>query len=79
MKKKSIIERPTIKELLVELRQIQAQEPVEIELPERQDRSNSLMKGTPGIRLLQFAGTLCAEDAEEMIRAIEDDCRKIDV
>lgn len=37
-------ERPTIKELLAELRRIQMQEPVEIELPERQDRPNSLLE-----------------------------------
>lgn len=36
-------------------------------------------KGTPGIDLLQFAGTLRAEDAEEMMQAIERDCRKVDV
>jgi len=79
MKKKNIIKRPTIKELLAELRQIQTQESVEMELPERQDRPNPLLKGTPGIHLLKFAGTLRAEDAEEMMRAIECDCRRVDV
>ena len=37
-------ERPTIKELLADLRQIQTQEPVEIEPPDRQDRPNPILE-----------------------------------
>ncbi len=34
--------------------------------------------GVPGKDLIQFAGTLSPEDAEELIQIIEDGCEKID-
>ncbi|NIM10798.1 MAG: hypothetical protein GTO45_02325 [Candidatus Aminicenantes bacterium] len=34
--------------------------------------------GIPGKDLIQFAGTLSPEDAEELIQIIEDGCEKID-
>jgi prevent-host-death family protein len=37
-------QRPTIAELLEELSQIQAEEPIEIDLPERHDRPNPLFE-----------------------------------
>jgi hypothetical protein len=35
-------------------------------------------KGTPGMELLKFAGTISNEDAKEMIEAIEAGCEQID-
>ena len=35
-------------------------------------------RGTPGRELLKFAGTISAEDAALMRRAIEEDCERID-
>lgn len=35
-------------------------------------------KGTPGKDLLRFAGTISAEDADEMMRAIEEGCERIE-
>ncbi len=32
--------------------------------------------GTPGHKLLKFAGTISAEDADTMLHVIEQDCRK---
>ncbi|MBD3305348.1 hypothetical protein GF339_03200 [candidate division KSB3 bacterium] len=37
------------------------------------------LQGTPGSHLLKFAGTLRAEDAKQMLHAIEQDCRRVDV
>ena len=37
------------------------------------------VKGTPGIKLMKFAGTIRAEDAEQMMQAIEQDCRRVDI
>ena len=34
--------------------------------------------GTPGAALVRFAGTLPAEQADEMLRAIESGCERID-
>jgi hypothetical protein len=34
-------------------------------------------QGTPGKKLLKFAGTLRTEDRELMLRAIEEDCRRV--
>lgn len=41
-------------------------------------RSDSKVKGTPGNELLRFEGTLSEADAEEMLRAIDDGCEKLD-
>ena len=38
--------RPTVSRLLSELREIQAEEPGEIAVPERRDRANSLLEST---------------------------------
>jgi hypothetical protein len=35
-------------------------------------------RGTPGRELLRFAGTISKEDAQEMMKAIEEECEKID-
>ena len=37
---------------------------------------NQQVQGTPGERLLKYAGILSADDAEAMMQAIEHDCRK---
>lgn len=39
--------------------------------------AGSAPRGTPGDQLLRFAGTMTAEDAKEMMAAIED-CERID-
>ncbi len=41
--------------------------------------NHSVKKGTPGKRLLRFAGTIPMEDLRDMARAIEKDCGKIDL
>lgn len=38
-----------------------------------------VVKGTPGIKLMKFAGIISAEDAEQMMHAIEQDCRRVDI
>jgi len=43
-----------------------------------EELAKSRPKGTPGKDLLRFAGTISPEDAEEMRRAIEEDCERID-
>ena len=35
-------------------------------------------RGVPGESLLRFAGTLSPEQAEELTRAIEDGCERVD-
>ncbi|MEA2574737.1 MAG: hypothetical protein QOH93_2035 [Chloroflexia bacterium] len=35
--------------------------------------------GVPGNRLLHYAGTLSKEEAEEMMRVIEEECERIDL
>jgi hypothetical protein len=35
-------------------------------------------QGTPGRELLRFAGTISDEDAQEMMKAIEEGCEQID-
>jgi hypothetical protein len=37
-----------------------------------------LPEGTPGKDLLKFAGILSREEAEEMLKVIEEDCERID-
>jgi hypothetical protein len=37
------------------------------------------LKGIPGHKLLKFAGTISAEDADTMLQVIEQDCRKVDI
>jgi hypothetical protein len=37
------------------------------------------MHGTPGERLLKYAGILSANEAETMMQTIEHDCRRIDL
>ena len=36
------------------------------------------IRGVPGKDLLKFAGTISHEDAQEMIKAIEEGCEQID-
>ena len=36
-------------------------------------------KGTPGKKLMKFAGTFRPKDAELMMQAIEQDCRRVDI
>jgi hypothetical protein len=40
---------------------------------------NPELKGTPGIELMTFAGIMRPEEAEGMLQAIAQDCRKIDL
>jgi hypothetical protein len=40
--------------------------------------SQAAVRGMPASRLLKLAGTLPPEDAEEMLRATEEDCERID-
>jgi len=35
-------------------------------------------RGVPGKKLIEFAGTLSEEDAEELIQIIEEGCERID-
>ena len=35
-------------------------------------------QGTPGRELLRFAGTISDEDAQDMMKAIEEGCERID-
>ena len=35
--------------------------------------------GVPGHTLMKFAGSIDADDAEQMLQAIEQDCRKVDI
>jgi len=37
------------------------------------------LRGTPGRKLLKFAGTITPEDADTMLQVIEQDCRKVDI
>jgi len=37
-----------------------------------------LPKGTPGRDLLKYAGTISQADAQEMLKAIEEECERID-
>ncbi len=41
-------------------------------------KSRPPLKGTPGKDLLRFAGTIPAEDVDEMMRAIEEMCERVD-
>jgi hypothetical protein len=34
--------------------------------------------GVPGKSLLKFSGSISADDAEHMLQAVEQDCRRID-
>lgn len=40
---------------------------------------NPELKGTPGLKLIKFAGIMRADGAESMLQAVEQDCRKIDL
>jgi hypothetical protein len=40
--------------------------------------SNRPIRGVPGKELLKFVGTIPHEDLEEMKKAIEEDCERID-
>lgn len=40
---------------------------------------NPGLKGTPGLKLIKFAGIMRPEEAEGLLQAIEQDCRKIDL
>ncbi len=40
--------------------------------------AESLPKGVPGDQLLRFAGTMTHEEAQEFLKAIEEDCERID-
>jgi len=35
-------------------------------------------RGTPGKHLMRFAGTLRADEAEQMLQTIERDCREVE-
>jgi hypothetical protein len=43
-----------------------------------QDLRATLQQGTPGERLVQFAGLIETEDLAEMQQAIERDCERVD-
>lgn len=38
----------------------------------------SVPKGVPGKQLLKFSGAISAEDARQMLEAIEEGCEKVD-
>jgi len=38
----------------------------------------SQRKGPPGKQLLRFAGTISAEDAQAMLRAVAESCERVD-
>ena len=40
--------------------------------------SHAAKQGVPASKLLELAGTLPSEDADEMRRAIEEDCERVD-
>ena len=40
--------------------------------------AESTPEGTPGDRLLQFAGIMTPEEADGFLRGIEEDCERID-
>ena len=40
---------------------------------------NRKIQGTPGSKLMKFAGTVSPEDAELMLQAVEQDCRKFNL
>jgi hypothetical protein len=40
--------------------------------------AQSRPRGTPGKQLLRFAGTMTHEEAQEFLKAIEEDCERID-
>ena len=37
----------------------------------------SVLRGTPGERLLKFAGTMSPSEADEFLRRIEEDCEQV--
>jgi hypothetical protein len=41
-------------------------------------KQSVLPVGTPGRDLLKFAGTMTSEEADEMMKAIEEECERID-
>jgi hypothetical protein len=41
--------------------------------------SRKLPRGTPGRDLVKFAGTISPEDGEEMLKAIEEGCERVDL
>lgn len=51
---------------------------VEVELRIRPAEPTPLLRGTPGAEIVQLAGILPDEDAEQMLRAIEEGCERID-
>jgi hypothetical protein len=40
---------------------------------------NEQLYGTPGERLMKYAGIFSADEAETMMQTIEHDCRRIDL
>jgi hypothetical protein len=40
--------------------------------------AESTPRGTPGDELLQFAGTMTPAEADEFLRAIDEDCERVD-
>jgi hypothetical protein len=42
-------------------------------------QKTKLPRGTPGRELVKFAGCISPEDGEEMLKAIEEGCKRIDV
>ena len=40
---------------------------------------SQVIKGVPGTKLMKFAGTISPEDAECMLEAVEQDCRRVDI
>ena len=51
----------------------------ELAMRSRETETRQPQQGVPGVNLLKFAGTLCAEDAEQMKQSIERDCRGSDI
>jgi hypothetical protein len=37
------------------------------------------IQGIPGSKLMKFAGIINTEDAELMLQAVEQDCRRVDI
>ena len=40
---------------------------------------NQVVLGIPGSKLMKFAGTISPGDAESMLKAVEQDCRRVDI
>jgi hypothetical protein len=71
--------RPTIeRELLEQLAVLPAEKQRQV-LDYARSLSGMPLRGAPGAELLAFSGTISRDDAEQMMRAIDDGCERIDI